>query len=226
MPKSDPDTIQWKIDSFAFQCFRDQADADYIAARMAFHAQLSGPAQWSSQQALEKYLKCILLLRRIPAKDIRHDICKAHSRVESDQGRKLGLPKSSIDFIEHIGAFGESRYLEISTWASGDHIVGLDRTVWELRKHCTRDLKAADVQLIQGKPAMPIRLINGYLEKVLSRKGHPARTALIRQNAFFSGKRRKSVETQPWIEVYNPPHALYPEIRDEIRKFVYLPGGK
>jgi hypothetical protein len=57
-----------QLNSFAFRSFRDVADADYIVARMAYRAQLPMQFFWASQQAIEKYLKCILFIRRVPAK--------------------------------------------------------------------------------------------------------------------------------------------------------------
>ena len=49
------------------------ADGDYIAARMACRAELVPQFLWSSQQAIEKYLKCTLLMHRVTAK-VGHDI--------------------------------------------------------------------------------------------------------------------------------------------------------
>ena len=56
------------VNDFAIRSFRDIADGDYIAARMAYRAMLPVQFLWSSQQALEKYLKCILFIRRITAR--------------------------------------------------------------------------------------------------------------------------------------------------------------
>jgi HEPN domain-containing protein len=53
------------------------ADEDYIAARMAYRAGLSYSSLWASQQAIEKYLKCILLLNRIPAQQVAHSLDEA-----------------------------------------------------------------------------------------------------------------------------------------------------
>ena len=49
-----------ELNSWAFRSFRDIADGDYIAARMAYRAQLPVQFLWASQQAIEKYLKCAL----------------------------------------------------------------------------------------------------------------------------------------------------------------------
>ena len=62
------------INVFAIRSFRDVADYDYIAARMAYRAQLVPQFLWSSLQALEKYLKCILLLNRIKSTKPTHSL--------------------------------------------------------------------------------------------------------------------------------------------------------
>ncbi|WP_107804507.1 HEPN domain-containing protein [Nitrosomonas oligotropha] len=62
------------INDFATRSFRDIADQDYIAARLSYRHGLYSQFHWQSLQALEKYLKAILLYNRIEAKNINHDI--------------------------------------------------------------------------------------------------------------------------------------------------------
>jgi hypothetical protein len=49
------------VNSFATECFRNVADTDYVAARMHSRFGLIEQFQWSALQAIEKYLKAILL---------------------------------------------------------------------------------------------------------------------------------------------------------------------
>jgi HEPN domain-containing protein len=60
----DPETL---LKDFAFRSFFEIADGDYIAARTLYRAKLLPQFLSASQQALEKYLKYILLLNRIHA---------------------------------------------------------------------------------------------------------------------------------------------------------------
>ena len=53
------------VNDFATRSFREIADGDYIAARMSFRALLVPQFLWQSLQAMEKYLKCILVLNPI-----------------------------------------------------------------------------------------------------------------------------------------------------------------
>lgn len=50
-------TMNQLLNDFAIRCFRDVADDDYIAARMACPTELVLQYLWASQQAIEKYLK-------------------------------------------------------------------------------------------------------------------------------------------------------------------------
>lgn len=69
------------LNDFATRSFRDIADQDYIMARAAYRATLYPQFLWSGLQAIEKYLKAILLYNRIPqpkGKDLlRHDLARA-----------------------------------------------------------------------------------------------------------------------------------------------------
>jgi len=53
------DRLERSLNSFATQSFRDQADRDYIAARLACRYELFPQFSCSSHQAIEKYLKAI-----------------------------------------------------------------------------------------------------------------------------------------------------------------------
>src|SRR5579862_8464524 len=92
------------LNDFAIRCFRDEGDADYISARMAFRTALT-TSLWSSQQMLEKYIKCILLLNRIPAKDVRHDLRRGLDRIGSSNQIQLDLTPNTQRFIDYIDQF-------------------------------------------------------------------------------------------------------------------------
>ena len=79
------------LNDFAIRSFRDEGDADYISARMAFRAAIH-ILLWAGQQMVEKYLKCILLLNRIP-------------------GKKLDLTSNTLKSIDYIDSYGQYRYI-------------------------------------------------------------------------------------------------------------------
>ncbi len=107
------------VNDFAVRSFRDVGDEDYISARMAFRAALVTPSLWASQQTVEKYLKCILLLNRIPGARVKHWLGAALDAIEGSGQLALELTPSTRSFIEYLDEFGRFRYLEISNVAFG-----------------------------------------------------------------------------------------------------------
>jgi hypothetical protein len=95
-------TLDALVNDFAVRSFRDIGDGDYIAARMACRAALVTQFLWASQQTVEKYLKCILLLNRLEAKKVRHDLRKALRKIK-DSG-KISL--NSFNILTTTSNFG------------------------------------------------------------------------------------------------------------------------
>jgi hypothetical protein len=216
-------TLDLLVNDFAIRSFRDQGDADYIAARMAFRAALVTPSLWASQQAVEKYLKCILLLKRIPAKNVRHDLNAAFNAINRSGKLVLDLAAVTRAFIEYLDTFGKYRYLEISNAAFGQNLVTLDRTVWELRRYCTLSGDFSKLVLQNGVVPPKYQIPGGFLEKVLDDPANSARQPLLWSNAFFGTKRRRRVRIDRWSKMTNSPLYLNPQILDEVLKYVYLP---
>lgn len=212
------------LNDFAIRCFRDIGDADYIAARLAYRADLTMQYLWASQQAIEKYLKCILLLNRVPAKEVRHDLARGLSEIEA-AGIRLNLTQLTKDFITYIDTYGQFRHFEASPYMFGSDIVKLDRTVWELRRFCTLSEHRRQVVLQDGVPVPKVRLSGGYLERVIDKDKHPAREPLLWQNGFFGKRLRKKVRVKGGFHAENSPLVLNPHLLDEVVKYVHLPKG-
>jgi hypothetical protein len=154
------------LNSWAFRSFRDIADGDYLAARMAYRAQLPAQFLWASQQALEKYLKCILFIRRISATRVRHHLKPALDLIEQNE-IGLSLTERSRAFIGRIDGVGRYRYMEASFFVEWRWILSLDQAVWELRRFCTLDPSATSATLVDGEWAPRVHIAGGFLEKVL-----------------------------------------------------------
>ncbi len=215
--------IETLVNDFAIRSFRDQADQDYLTARMAFRAGIVTPALWQSQQAVEKYLKCILLLNRIPAKRVGHDLKAALDTINSSGKFTVDLTPVTSKFIAYLNTFGRFRYLEISTFAFGADLVTLDRAIWELRRYCTFSSQFYELVLQDGVLPPSVRIEGGYLENILDDENHPARAFLLRSNAFFGRRRRRRVAVAKWWKATNAPLYLNPQIIDEVLKYVHLP---
>lgn len=128
------------------------ADADYIAARLAYRAQLPVQFLWASQQALEKYLKVILFLERIKTRRLGHELSPALKAIE-DAGLALDLTKSTQKFIAAIDRTGRFRYMEVSVVVWWHWIIALERAVWELRRFCTSAPVPRSLRLVDGEVA-------------------------------------------------------------------------
>lgn len=226
------------LNNFATRSFRDVADQDYIAARLSYRHGLIPQFHWQALQALEKYLKAILLYNRIKAKDINHDLTRALKYAEK-LPFSLNLSASTEELIKHIDNFGRFRYLETSYFTHGPKLVQLDRAVWEIRRYCrtlsyeltlpdgsTKNMLELEIKKIENSTnhsPHKFRIIGGALEKILDKKDHTSRSALIWQNGFFSGKARRFVRSPAHFNSVNAPLYLHPEILDEVLKYVFIP---
>jgi hypothetical protein len=215
-----PDTL---VNDFAERSFRDTADGDYIAARMACRVALATQFLWTSQQAAEKYLKCILLLNRIPARKVYHDLGEALRKIKGSHKVSLDLTPGTEEFIGMLDEFGQYRYLEVSNFAFGADLVTLDRAVWELRRYCTLAEEPRQKKIRNGIAAPLVRIPGGWLERIIDDVNNPAREPLLWQNGFFGTRTRKCVRLNKWFQAHNAPLYLNPQILDEVLKYVHIP---
>lgn len=232
------DILGRKINSFASRSFRDVADRDYIAARLACRARLMPQAMWSAQQCFEKYLKYILLVNRVPAIKVKHNIAAALKLTEK-LSFKVEISAESREFIDHIAEYGQFRYLDVSYFIEGPVLLKLDKAIWELRRYAQvldvsgKELPADEQGWLEeakerlktsaDRPPHEFRLPGGVLEEILESKKHPARRALIWQNGYFGDRKRKSITVPDHWDFSNAPLYLHPEMLDELEKFVFIP---
>lgn len=230
---------RWRlINDFARRCFRDMADKDYIAARSCYRASLWPQFLWMALQAVEKYLKGILLYNRVPSKNVMHDLSEA-----LNQARLLPFDLELSEAAQRMLRYLDQphiRYLEASYAVHGPKLVELDRLVWELRRYCQVldfDIIRSDgervsfcesmvkhVEEAAEEPHHKFRIRGGYLEKVIDNRNHPAREDLIWKNLFFGLRHRKAVQMKVTLYAENAPLGLHPEILDDVLEYVYLPG--
>jgi hypothetical protein len=224
------------LNDFAIRSFRDVGDYDYIAARMAFRTTLFAQFLWSGLQAIEKYLKCILLLNRVKrpkGKQIGHDLAAALERVDNFVGFQLQLSDSSRKLIEHLDTYGRFRYLETPYNVFGNQIIQFDKTVWEMRRYCIPvfgdemvrpqyDHLFGLIKRSELNRPTDFKIFNGALEKVISDNKHPAHEALVWNNLFFGKRSRKSVKIPQFFSGVNSPLSLHPELLNEVDLYVFL----
>lgn len=66
-----------------WRMFRNTADQDYLVSRWCAFGHLPYQFYWIGAQALEKYLKCALLLNGVSVKPYRHDIVSLFDKLRS-----------------------------------------------------------------------------------------------------------------------------------------------
>lgn len=226
------------LNDFATRSFREIADCDYIAARLSFRALLVPQFLWQSLQAIEKYLKCILVLNRISAPK-SHDLSQLLNAFESAQKFSIRLSQDTHEFIEYLDTYGRFRYYECPYYSLGDELFRLDKAVWEIRRYArVLDYKIetsshTEVHLLphelkrnedaENQPPQCFHIIGGHLERVLDKKDHPSRAPLIWHNLYFGKKRRTKIKHHRTFSSGNSPLSLHPEILNEVLKYVFLP---
>jgi HEPN domain-containing protein len=228
----EPWRLQVKLNDFALRSFRDIADQDYIAARANYKLELWPQFFWAAQQTVEKYLKCILLLGRVEAQDVRHSLNRGLGLCRSND--LIGqLPGHIEEFVALVDSVGTDRYFEFAYVVRKRELLHLDWTVWALRQYCDVFLylypdessknKVTD-RIINSLSSMPekVNIPGGYLEKVLESPKQPARTTLTWRNLFVGNWHRKLVPIRSGIYANNSPLSMYPDQLGELQKYVYL----
>ena len=226
------------LDSFAIRTFRDMADGDYIMARSAYKNRLVPQFLTASHQAIEKYIKCILLIHRIKSRNIGHSLARGLQKMSEIKSFEVNLSKRSRDFIGYLDRHEKIRYFEYSYYVFGPALIDLDRTVWEVRQYChrldysLRTLDGREIPMLQKELARiaqfqrnphKYRLQGGSLEKIIDDSANPARKTLIWKNAFFGDRTKRNLKLLCLSYSGNSPLYLHPEILPEISEYVFIP---
>jgi HEPN domain-containing protein len=226
------------LNDFAIRSFREIADGDYIAARLSYRSALIPQFLWQSLQAMEKYLKCILVLNRIKAQKC-HDLTRLLEAFDSTKRFEVRISAETCKFLEYLDTYGRFRYYETPYYTIGNELFQLDKAVWEIRRYARAidyKLKLWDGQEVnllhqelecnkraESRPPQEFSIFGGYLEKILAERNHPSRPALVWHNLYFGSGRRTSVHHRVSSVSGNSPLSLHPEILDEVLKYVFLP---
>ncbi len=240
-------TLQNALDAIAREGFRDLADYDYISARVSFKLNLREQFYWSALQAVEKYLKAILLFNQQKVKDLGHDIVKASKRVTDRTGVPLMLDESQLQFLELLQEFGNNRYGTRYTQIISAELERLDQTIWTIRNYARNIslapdgvdksdlyLKLLGQQNLADAPTSN-QISGGALEKILSQDSDDAlRRELVWCNKYYGGPENAAqvptrVHSSSQIPVYErdwftKAKVYYDKtLSDAVRDFVKFP---
>lgn len=231
------------INQLALRSFRDIGDQDYIVARMAMKVRFSVQFFWSGLQAVEKYLKCILLLNRVSSRSVGHDLEKALSLVNEKLELNINLSGDELKVFQRLARSDGDRYLVNSLYLFEYELSGLDSLVWRLRQYCvpldvehyndppSEELRVRNIADINARLSGQITPERGYLgdgllEKILSNSSSPTYNALVWHNAMFGGNEPINPEDGVGnFSAINAPLYLNPEIAEAVKELIYLPKG-
>ena len=218
------------IIDFINRSFRDIADADYISARVCYQLNLKQQFLWASLQAVEKYLKSILLYNDRSTKGLSHNAQAAYERLEEIADIKFDIPKDVEAFICYLDSQGANRYFEYPYFATGNELLLLDKTVWHLRRSCqlfsrhvtNANGREVDSFKLQSKnvhdprykkrPNM-FKISGGFLEKIANDKQSALRRQLIWKNFWYGKYTKQKIRNVIFRSgSAHPAHFLRPEI--------------
>jgi len=227
---------------FVTRCFRDNADHDYIAARVLYRQDLAPQFLWAGLQAVEKYIKAILLYSDVSAQGLGHNLTRAAERIRQKTDSAVPWSEELDQFLEYLAIQGANRYFTYPAYALGRELLRLDWAVWVLRRHCLPSgvkvqypvprvlfRKWESGAVTDVWPLVPkdrYQIPGGRLETILDRGPATMRAGLVWHNFYFGRRRRKQIRgfrVKAWSA--NPTHYLHPEIFDWIETKVDLPEG-
>ncbi len=223
------DTRAFYLD-FVNRSFRDIADRDYLAARTLYRQGLGLQFLWAAQQAIEKYLKGILLYNDISTKKLSHDLEKALGKVRSIKDIQFDLPRDVEEFVTYVNDQGNNRYFEKIAYATGRELLMLDKAIWHIRRYCYYmrgqstpgpdgrriDLFSSEIAQMKAFPlekANKFRIPGGYLEDVLKDEKSALRRYLVWKNFYYGSYKKKTIKNfraHSWSA--NPAHYLNPDV--------------
>jgi hypothetical protein len=233
-----PPTEHAKLNQYAIRCFRETGDGDYIAARLTMRSRLGLQFLASAEQAVEKYLKCILFLNRKPTGDLSHKIALALQRINQELPFEITLSKPEQEIFDHLVEWDFDRYLISSFHLMDSELLKLDMLVWRLRQYCvpldvvhyaddpSEEVLLKNIKRIEDGllgPAKNGHLPGGILEAILAKREHPAREALVWKNFRYSGMNRKRFGFSSGWQAINGPLFLNPEVAAEAALYMTIP---
>lgn len=227
--------LQIILNTYATDIFRKQADCDYISARANYRMSLRQQFLWSAHQAVEKYLKAILLYNGKSARfytqtttkkkrEFGHDLDALLLEIGRIQLFKIDIEPDDEQFLSYLSRQGgANRYVGTSAYSIPNAIHRLDKLVWHIRRYCQYipDRGIGNHEAVPGmreaillsithpsKKNTPhsFSLFSGELEEVANRrKNDPARQALVWANLWYGKKKRNLVTYESFSSSEIPP---------------------
>lgn len=207
------------LTDFAFRSFRDVADQDYIVARMCFRDGLTSQFAWQSLQAIEKYLKGILLFNELTSIKYGHNVSKLASSIEQLKHLNFKIPKTCNSFLKYAYSQGLNRYNTVDSYCKGNELEQLDETISYIRRYCQPVINNSLQQEVRNHEASRhFELKGGYLERILLYPESPKAQSILWKNKFFDPDAEQVFGSNLSFEI--PLLSLHPEHIERLIDFV------
>lgn len=218
--------------------FRREADYDYISARANFRMALPQQFLWAGSQAVEKYLKAILLFN---CRDSRygHNLKKLHNAVKEIDYLRFDISENE-PFLIAIQQ-GVDRYLTQDSSVCSDFLRKLDNLVWDTRRYCQSIALVEDYENEGGQLVLESiisKINNPYfkqnkasfrfsagedseLEKTINGKNNLRRQNLLWKNTCF-GENNLEGEDDDYLGFSSITNAI--EYTPELDEYILFPS--
>lgn len=216
---------------FIFRTFVDNADREYVAARLLAEHRLDIQFLWSAMHAIEKYLKSILLFNDVSTVENSHNINSIYKKVLLHSYYQFHLKDEVIEFITDLEERGNNRYFNESTEIRRHDLFYLDKAVWEIRRYCLMPsdkmsdvyksylIKDYDIHVCyKFNQIRRKEVFNTYIDELLLKDDYKKRVSLVYQNAFFTKKARKKFWTLG--RSARNSHKFIFEVSDELKFWI------
>lgn len=216
--------------------FRREADYDYISARANFRMAFPQQFLWAGSQAVEKYLKAILLLNGHSSKYF-HNLEKLHNAVQRIDYLSFDISENE-NFLKAIEQ-GADRYLLQDSGVCFNFLQKLDDLIWDIRRYCRsipfNERYEGEVESIvsemnslslkQNKAFFNIpKAENGEIEKIIIGENNLRRQNLLWKNACFGGNHQEGEDDNYLGFSSITPSAV--EYAPELDDYIYFPKSK
>ena len=235
-----------RLNQIAMTCFRDVADIDYVLSRFCFFGRLEIHAYYLASQAIEKYLKSILLFNQRKAPKGHKLRCLCDEIVKLSHVN-LDSSKEFYSFLEELEWKGQNRYFSYAAFWNSRDLEKIDHMVWDLRRYAL-DISGMEKDASGCDVPRKIRLLRyihdpawikqpwkfrspskGKIEELLDDADESLREYLLMNNRYF-GYGDQAIASGLAGEsggFRNPPHVLPSydqEFIDELGKLVFFPN--
>ena len=234
-----------RLNQFA-ALFRDIGDADYVSARSNYQLHLREQFFWAGLQAVEKYLKAILLYNGLPTLGYLHNLSKLLTAVREISYLKFEIPVDVEEFLARLCDLGDNRYLSRETYVRPQNLIELDKSVWNIRAYCRfvlvtvrggrKDLTDLYANNINSRTCLRDPRVfrplhnDGFLVEVLKRpRADPLRRILVWHNRFFGSGRARVADPPYYSSSRIPPNRQRPfteQEKTELAKLIKLPKNR